>query len=141
MSPALGRQKRLLKRGVKRVSRREILLLVLLGFAEDAILDQVEDDLSKILAPAHAPRLQHGLGERAKLLKGVHPQPIQQLLSGDVPGLRRTRPVALLHLAHGIIQPTSDKRISTFVVAAIFLADLVNDHGEIRILHAERPAD
>src|SRR5664280_72826 len=76
--PVLVRRTERLHEGlVELIDIGEILAAVALSLAEDPVLDQTEDDLSKIRTPMHAPGFEHGLGERTELIERVNAQPLE----------------------------------------------------------------
>ena len=70
---------RLHERVFKTVDLGEILAPVVLGFAENFVFNQIENDFAKIRAPTHSPRLEDGFGQRSKLFERVCAQSLQQL--------------------------------------------------------------
>src|SRR5258708_17588027 len=75
---------RLHERLVEIVDVRKILTPVGLGFAEDIVFDQIEDDVAEVGAAADAPGGEHGLGERAVLLQRVRADALEELGPGHM---------------------------------------------------------
>src|SRR5262245_42667776 len=72
------------ERLVEIVEVREILAAVVLGFAENIIFDQIENDVAEVGAARDAPLVQHGFGQRAVLLERVGADALQELGARDV---------------------------------------------------------
>ncbi len=62
----------------------EVLAPVALGFPEDVVLNQVEDDLPEILRALHAPVREEGERHRAVLFQRVFADALQQFAARDV---------------------------------------------------------
>ena len=86
-APLFFGEKRLAERFDEIVASFEIVSTVLLGRAEQTVFDHIKNDLTKILAAAHAPFLKHRHGHRPILAKSVLAQCFKQLLACHVIGI------------------------------------------------------
>src|SRR5258708_37911287 len=75
---------RLHERLVEIVNVRKILAAVGLGFAEDIVFDQIEDDVAEVGAAADAPGGEDGLGQRARLLQGLGAGAFEEVRPGPM---------------------------------------------------------
>jgi hypothetical protein len=54
-------------------------------FAEDAGVDEVEDDLAEVVGGLEAPFVEDGLAHRAVFLEGEFAQAVEEFLAGNMP--------------------------------------------------------
>ena len=125
-------EKRLLKSFVEQIAAFEILVIVRVGFGEQAGFDQIENDVPEIFAPLKAPFVEDEHGHGPIDLQGISANALEQFLAADVAD-------AFLGVADdillGVIQGVSHERVSLAVIPRIALHDLFNRFIEIHCFH------
>lgn len=109
--------KRLAEGRVKIENIGEVFDAVILCFAEDAVLDEIEDNISEVLCLGEPPFLQKGVGHRAKLLEGIFADAVAEFLTTDVALIGQF--LSALAVGLGLDERFPDKAVSSQRVAWI----------------------
>ena len=77
------------------VAPQEIFYGILVGLAEEAFVDEIEDDVAKVHAPIDSPFGEDTLGYRTVFVERILAETFEQLLAADV--------ARLFELANGVV--------------------------------------
>ena len=110
----------------------EILFAIFVRFAKLAALHQVEDDLADIIRTLEPPGGEYGQGHGSILLKGIHPDALEQLGRRHMAHLA---PCRLLVHTHGKIKRLTDEVVGVGLISGVLATNGVNDLGELFLVH------
>ena len=134
-APRARRREGLHERLVEVVDVREVLSAIAVGFAEDIIFDQIEDDVAEVRTAADAPGGEHGLGERTVLLQGIRADAFKEFGPGHMLRLAGALRILALRLLDGVVQRLPDKVVGLAVKAGVFFTNQPDDFGKFQVLH------
>src|SRR5690625_98235 len=115
------REKRIAKSFLEIISVGKILQAILLCFAENSIIDELENDFSEMKSHLDAPFGKEGFRHRSVLFERKFANSFEQFLTGNMARCRPRR--FLLALANGKIESLLDKPIGSFSKTGIFFAN------------------
>jgi len=96
---------------VKIIALHEIVDGILIGLSKEAMVDEIENDVSEIDAFIDAPLGKHAFRDRPEFLKGIFTNTIQEFLPADVSGL--------IKLANRMVQPFAHEEIGFSGIAPV----------------------
>lgn len=131
----MGSLERLHESIVEIIDIAEILTFILVRLAEDVVINKVKHNISKVGTTADTPLVQNQLGHRSILFQGVVSQTVEKLGATDMLGAFHPVLIFLTYLLNRVIEATTHKEVGPLVVSRVFFAYLVDDLGELWILH------
>lgn len=93
------------------VATQKIFYGILVGLAQEAFVDEIEDDVSKVHAAIDSPFREYALGDRTIFVERILADAFEQLLAADVAGL--------IELANGVVEPSPHKQVGFGGIALI----------------------
>jgi hypothetical protein len=110
----------------------EVFGFVIFAFAEDAVLDEVEDDGTEVLAAGDAPFVEDCFAHGAEFFEGVLAEAFEQFGAGDVAG---DGALGAFVKFEGVIQALTDEAVGLGVETGVGFDDFSDYLIEIVLLH------